>query len=60
MFWLLLLGGIISAGFIIAMGYVDCDRTLAVAFLVASWGAFGFSSAGPQISAVDISPQHAG
>lgn len=55
-----LAGGLLSAGFTVAMGYVDCDRTLAIVFLVASWGVGGLVSAGPGVSSLDISPQHAG
>jgi len=54
------LGGLSSAAFIVAMGYVDCDRTMAIAFLVASWGVGGLVTAGPGVSSLDISPQHAG
>ena len=48
------------AGFIAGVGYVDCDHVLAVTLLTVSWGFSGLIGVGPHISALDMSPQHAG
>lgn len=55
-----LIGGLSSAGFILAMGFTACDPKLPVMFLIISWGIGGLVTAGPGISCLDISPQHAG
>jgi len=48
------------AGFIAGVGYVACDHILAVTLLTISWGFSGLIGVGPHISALDMSPQHAG
>jgi len=48
------------AAFIAAVGYVDCDHILAVTFLTIGWAFCGLIGVGPPISALDMSPQHAG
>ena len=48
------------AGFIAGVGYVDCDHILAVTLLTISWAFSGLIGVGPHISALDMSPQHAG
>jgi len=46
--------------FIAGVGYVDCDQTLAVTLLTISWAVGGLKQVGPIVSALDMSPQHAG
>jgi len=53
-------GGMAMAGFIAGVGYVACDHILAVTLLTISWGFSGLIGVGPHISALDMSPQHAG
>jgi len=48
------------AGFIAAVGYVDCDHILVVTFLTISWAFSGLIGVGPNVSVLDMSPQHAG
>ena len=48
------------AGFIAGVGFVDCDQILAVTLLTVSWAFSGLIGVGPHISALDMSPQHAG
>jgi len=53
-------GGMAMAGFIAGVGFVDCDHVLAVTLLTISWAFSGLIGVGPHISALDMSPQHAG
>ena len=53
-------GGMAMAGFIAGVGFVDCDHILAVTLLTISWAFSGLIGVGPHISALDMSPQHAG
>ena len=53
-------GGMAMAGFIAGVGFVDCDHILAVTLLTLSWAFSGLIGVGPHISALDMSPQHAG
>ena len=48
------------AGFIAGVGFVACDHILAVTLLTVSWAFSGLIGVGPHISALDMSPQHAG
>ena len=48
------------AGLIAGVGFVDCDHILAVTLLTISWAFSGLIGVGPHISALDMSPQHAG
>jgi len=53
-------GGMFMAGLIAGVGFVACDHILAVTLLTVSWAFSGLINVGPHISAVDMSPQHAG
>ena len=53
-------GGLAMAGFIAGVGFVACDHILAVTLLTISWAFSGLIGVGPHISALDMSPQHAG
>jgi len=54
------IGGMAMAGFIAGVGYVDCDHILAVTLLTIGWAFSGLIGVGPHVSALDMSPQHAG
>jgi len=53
-------GGMAMAGFIAGVGFVACDHILAVTLLTVSWAFSSLVGVGPHISALDMSPQHAG
>ena len=53
-------GGMSMAGLIAGVGFVACDHILAVTLLTVSWAFSGLIGVGPHISALDMSPQHAG
>ncbi|XP_077990261.1 sialin-like [Glandiceps talaboti] len=54
------LGMILPAIFLVATGYVGCDKVLAVVFLTLSVGGGGFCMSGFNINHLDLSPRFAG
>ena len=60
-FWLLIDTGLtLPAVFLVAVGFVGCNQTLAVVFVVLSVGSQGFVQSGAVINHIDIAPPFAG
>lgn len=53
-------GQILPACFLVALGYVGCDRYAAIALLVLAVGTDGIATAGFTVNDVDIAPRHSG
>ena len=49
-----------SSGFIVAAGFVGCDKILGIALLTLGNGCIGMGSAGFNVNHLDISPRYAG